>query len=334
MMHSQTKANVRQLSSMVGLSRQGYYKQQAERCQRDHVEAIVVELMTELRQIHPKMGCGKIQLLINERLGAMGLESIGRDQCYAMMREHGLALRRTRRTRRTTDSRHSLRKYPDIYNGRELTGCNQAWVADITYWQVRPSEFLYLHLVTDAYSRTILGWALSPTLQACYTIEALEMALRTLDESVKDSLIHHSDRGIQYCSDLYVKKLKQYGIGISMTQSGDPRDNAKAERINGIIKNEYLAFTCSKTFEESQVAVRQSVELYNTIRPHRSLNNQTPMSVHSGTATRPIVQLWKRPTYKPNMAQQPIQQTNAEAQQLPTDNLFQEQTTPVNLRQE
>lgn len=287
-------ARVKDLCAMVGISRQGYYKATSKRQQDQNLTAIACEIMRELRATHTKMGSGKLCVLVNQQLEKMGISGrIGRDRFYELARELGLGLRRRRRGRRTTDSRHSYRRFPDLYNGKVLTGINQAWVADITYWEIESERFLYLHLVTDAYSRMIVGWCLSTSLHAEHSLQALQIALSTLTASDKGELIHHSDRGSQYCSDRYVHLMLEHGITISQTQSGDPLENAKAERINGTIKHEYLYHTKPETVEQARQEVTHAVLLYNTVRPHLSLNKQTPFAVHSGTATKPIVQLWK-----------------------------------------
>lgn len=292
-------ASVKELCAMVGISRQGYYKATSRQEAGQNITSIASEIMIDLRSAHRKMGCGKMVELVNMKLAEMGVAGgIGRDACYELARELGVGLRRHRRGRRTTDSRHSYRRYPDLYNGIELTAINQAWVADITYWEVRREQFLYLHLVTDAYSRMIIGWCLSTTLHTEHSLQALQMALTTLTGSLNGRPIHHSDRGSQYCSDRYVHLLLQHGIGISQTQSGDPHDNAKAERINGTIKNEYLRHTNPATFDMAHQEVAKAVELYNNVRPHLSLNKQTPLAVHSGKATKPIIQLWKTKAWK------------------------------------
>ncbi len=157
---------------------------------------------------------------------------------------------------------------------------NEVWVADITY--VETTEGVcYLSLITDAYSHKIVGWAVGPTLETIYPLEALNMALATIDDETARRLIHHSDRGCQYCSAAYVDVLKQHGISISMTQSGDPLENAIAERANGILKTEWLYKMNIATRSECKAVLERIICFYNTRRPHMSIGMQTPEAAHS-----------------------------------------------------
>lgn len=283
---------------MVGFSRQAYYQARLRGEERMMHEAIVVDICREIRQYHRAMGGKKMKELVKEKLRAMGLETgIGRDAIYDLLRVHGMLLRKARSGPRTTNSRHKLRLYTNLYKEFVPTGINQAWVSDITYWRIATGEHLYIHLVTDAYSRIILGWCLSSTLHASNTIEALVMALRTIKQPIVDRLLHHSDRGGQYCSDDYVALAGKHHITMSMTQTSDPRDNAIAERVNGILKLEYLHHHRVDSFKQALALLRRSVHLYCCERPHLSLNNQTPHAVHTGTATRPLKRLWKKKAY-------------------------------------
>jgi transposase InsO family protein len=176
-----------------------------------------------------------------------------------------------------------------------MTAANQVWVSDITYVETE-SGFVYLHLVTDAYSKKIMGWCLSPSLHAEATIKALQMAIRAAGCDLT-GLIHHSDRGCQYCCEKYVKLLQDNGVLISMTQDGDPRDNAIAERVNGILKTEWLYDDHFKGFQDAYVRVAQVINLYNNKRPHLSLNYQTPAQAYLETGAQ--VRVWKN-YYKSN----------------------------------
>ena len=157
---------------------------------------------------------------------------------------------------------------------------NEIWVSDITYIETAEGV-CYLSLITDAYSHKILGWALGPTLETIYPLEALRMALETIDEVTAHRLIHHSDRGCQYCSDAYVSELKKHGISISMTQSGDPLENAIAERANGILKSEWLYKMRISTREECKSILERIIGFYNNERPHMSIGWQTPNEAHA-----------------------------------------------------
>jgi transposase InsO family protein len=182
----------------------------------------------------------------------------------------------------TTQSQHWLRKYPNLIKGIRIRGINQLWVSDITYVR-KVNGFLYLSLITDAYSRKVVGYHIAESLEAVNTLQALQMALR-LNKRSLNSLIHHSDRGIQYCSAAYIKLLKTNHINISMTQSGDPLENALAERMNGIIKNEYLFNKKIRNVNQARTLLTQAIDAYNNERPHISINMYTPNKIHQAYA--------------------------------------------------
>jgi len=172
-----------------------------------------------------------------------------------------------------------LHQFPNLVKGLVLTAANQVWVSDITYIETA-SGFAYLHLVTDAYSKKIMGWSLSESLHAEYTIKALQMAIRNAGCNLT-GLIHHSDRGCQYCCEKYVKLLQDNGIEISMTQDGDPRDNAIAERINGILKTEWFNYEKFMVYSDACLRVAEVINIYNNKRPHLSLNYKTPAQAYA-----------------------------------------------------
>jgi transposase InsO family protein len=212
---------------------------------------------------------------------------VGRDAFRSIMHERGLNLRRRQRAPRTTDSRHNLPTYPNLVKSVIPERPNQIWVSDITYIPIEDASsrlgyrFCFLTLVMDAYSKRILGWYIAPTLEANYCIKALQMAVNTLPDGFAETLIHHSDRGSQYASAAYIKVLKDNNITPSMTESGNPKDNAIAERINNTIKNELLH---DKTFTSLHLvieAVRAGIEFYNSERLHSSLDWHTPDEAHS-----------------------------------------------------
>jgi transposase InsO family protein len=173
-----------------------------------------------------------------------------------------------------------LRKHPNLIRKFVPTEPNQLWVSDITYWKIKTDEHLYISFITDAYSRKIVGYQVAETMEAIESIQALQMALSALGAESHLHLIHHSDRGIQYCSHAYVKLLQDYNIKISMTESGDPLENALAERINGIIKEEYLETYDISNLKDAKKLLKSVVELYNTERPHMSISNLTPDIIH------------------------------------------------------
>lgn len=170
---------------------------------------------------------------------------------------------------------------------------NQLWVSDITYWKITSGNHIYISLITDAYSRKIVGYNVAETMEAIESVKALQMALSAFDRADRPSqLIHHSDRGIQYCSNQYVKLLQDYGINISMTENGDPLENAIAERINGILKAEYLIANETNNITEAKRQLNKAIKLYNEHRPHMSLGNHTPEVVHQKEKVN-IKRLWK-----------------------------------------
>jgi transposase InsO family protein len=214
---------------------------------------------------------------------------MGRDALFDLLASHQLLVRRRKRKISTTNSSHWLRKYPNLI--RELTPVrsNQLWVSDITYWKV-DQQYLYLNLITDAYSHKIVGYHLGQTLEAVESIKALKMALSSVQGSTK-GLIHHSDRGVQYCSSGYVNLLKDNHIDISMTENGDPLENAIAERVNGILKSEYLECYSIENYHSAGELLNQVVKLYNEERPHLSIGNLKPNDLHEHNRT--TTKLWK-----------------------------------------
>jgi len=212
---------------------------------------------------------------------------IGRDAFFDLMRENNLLVRRKRYSVKTTDSSHWLHKYPNLIREFTPERPNQLWVSDITYVETGDG-FKYLFLITDAYSRKIIGWSLADTLEAKHAIKALFLALWQLPEGVKD-LIHHSDRGVQYCSEGYVKVLKKRGIKISMTEKGDPLENAIAERVNGILKTEWIYDMNPE--QVTKTRIKKIIDTYNSKRPHQSIDMMTPNEAHKVQGT--LKKHWK-----------------------------------------
>ena len=266
------------MCGLFGKTRQAYYRHLNYKYVEMATEEIVLSLVYEYRSEMGRIGCRKLQHLINSRLPED--MKVGRDALYSLLERNSLLHKRRRKSVRTTWSNHWMHKYPNLITGVIPTASNQIWVSDITYIETVNDGFMYLHLVTDLYSRKIMGWCLSPTLHAEYTLKALEMAIRNAGCCLT-GLIHHSDRGCQYCCERYVSLLKSSGILISMTQSGDPLENAVAERVNGIIKNEWLMH---ENIIDGNIALKrisEIVNIYNNIRPHASLNYLTPESAYT-----------------------------------------------------
>ncbi len=275
-MHYPDKGLVR-LCRLFGLSRQAYYKHNWGVLDRNKTDEIILKLVRKIRETHPRIGTRKLHQMLQPLLIEHEIK-IGRDGLFNLLANNHLLIRRRKRKVYTTQSQHWLRKYPNLTKGIRIRGVNQLWVSDITYVRKR-NGFLYLSLITDAYSRKVVGYHIAESLQAANTLEALKMALR-LNNKPLYNLIHHSDRGIQYCSYDYINLLKTHHIRVSMTESGDPLENALAERMNGIIKNEYLFNKNIRNVNHARVLLTQAVDAYNNERPHSSIKMQTPNKLH------------------------------------------------------
>lgn len=224
-----------------------------------------------------KVGARKLLLMMKDFASGHNIE-VGRDRFFMLLREQGLLVRKFKRQPRTTMSQHMFRKYKNLTRGMSPSGPNQLWVSDITYI-CTANKFVYLSLVTDAYSRKIIGYCLSTTLEASGSVKALEMALDGV--TIPVGLIHHSDRGFQYCCNEYVQLLLSKDIRISMTENGDPLENAIAERVNGILKTELLT-EIYRDFDSAKRAVDAAIATYNSVRLHSSCDMLTPDVAHLG----------------------------------------------------
>lgn len=236
-----------------------------------------MQWIVSVRGEQPAIGGRKLLYLLRQEFPPEQL--MGRDSFFDFLGKHGLLVRRRKRKAPlTTNSWHHFHKYPNLYNGKIPDGPNQVWVADITYIRLFNGDFLYLSLLTDAYSHKIVGWYLSDTLSMQGSLEALKQALVDLPDN--HSLIHHSDRGVQYCSNDYTKQLKSRHIGISMTENSDPRENAIAERVNGILKSEWIDRECITSLKQGRKRIASIVAIYNNKRPHLSIDMLTPAQAH------------------------------------------------------
>jgi transposase InsO family protein len=264
------------LCRFFDFSRQAYY--QAARQEQTSIEqnAMLLEEVLRIRRKHSKMGGRKLYFKLESAITQL-TGGMGRDKFFDFLRAQELLVIRKRKYAVTTQSFQRFHKYKDHYNGIVWTRPNQVWVSDITYLRV-VNDFHYLFLVTDAYSRKIVGWQLGNTLETKWAVAALRMAMSQCSDLT--SLVHHSDRGFQYCSREYAKLLEGNGATLSMGQVGNCYDNALAERVNGILKDEYLLDNEFTTPSDALNATSQAVKLYNEDRPHLSLNMQTPASVH------------------------------------------------------
>lgn len=269
------------LCKWFGISRQSYYQHEWRLTEEVFQYGVLLEAVKEIRKRHHRVGVRKLQEMLRPFMQAYGIK-IGRDALFDLLSVHGLLVRNRKRHIKTTHSFHWLKKYPNLIVDFTPARPNQLWVSDITYWKTEYGWF-YISLITDACSRKIVGYHLSENLHAEQTIKALTMAFSGLGKQPEPSaqLIHHSDRGVQYCSSSYVNLLKKKNIEISMTQSGDPLENAIAERVNGIIKEEYLFNSQCNNIKEAKKQLAIAVSLYNSERPHSSIGNLTPELVHN-----------------------------------------------------
>lgn len=238
-----------------------------KRAARELTESEIVGTVGELRSQAPGIGAYKLFLILK---GVYGGRLRGRDAFYRLMHERGLMLKPCRR-RHTTSSNHPWRKYPNLVKGFRPGGMNRLWVADITYVDT-DEGVAYLHLLTDAFTHEIIGWRLSDSLKASNTVAALRQAIDTVGRFGMDGLIHHSDRGAQYCCSEYTGLLRSAGVRISMTEDYNPTDNAVAERVNGIIKQEWLyRMKRPASVGEAERTISRIIRFYNDVRPH--MNN-------------------------------------------------------------
>lgn len=293
------KINMDKLCQLFGYTRQAYYQLQRYDYRSQAQCQIVLEMVKNERQSLPGIGGRKLLSLISKPLKRENI-NIGRDAFFELLRENHLLMRHRRFKVRTTDSRHRYRRYPNLI--RELVPIrpHELWVSDITYIDTKEG-YLYLSLITDAYSRKIIGWDLSNKLEAEGAINALTMALEQLPLVRANDLIHHSDRGTQYCCDRYVAKLNSFGITISMTENGDPLENAIAERVNGILKTEWLTHNIPQSKREAKRSLPDIIDAYNCKRPHMSIGMLTPEVAHQGSGE--LNKIWK--SYYPKVITEP-----------------------------
>lgn len=281
------------LCGWFGMTRQAYYQHNWVRAETTLEQELVLKEIKEIRKRHPKMGGRKLCVMLEPFLLSHHIK-MGRDAIFNVLVNNNLLIKRRRRSIQTTYSNHWLRKYPNLIREFVPTSIHQLWVSDITYWKANEKDNFYISFITDAYSHKIVGYDVSETLEAVSSVRSLKMALVALDGAQSHpQLVHHSDRGAQYCSKKYVKLLQDKSIGISMTENGNPLENAIAERVNGILKGEYLECYTAKNIKEAAQLLKQVVELYNNERPHMSIGNSTPNEIHESKSTMKIEKLWK-----------------------------------------
>lgn len=267
------------LCALFGVSKQAYYKHdECKTLSRLAAESFAIEYVMNVRSKDPLIGGLKLWHMYKREF--QGNAPLGRDRFADLLDREGLKVRRRIRKPRTTDSRHGLPVWCDLTKELIPTRRDQLWVSDITYITIWADElhysFCYLSLIQDAFTKEIIGWSVGPTLDTGYPLQALETALKRIDGVENADLIHHSDRGCQYACTEYIRKLRSHGIRISMTETGNPKDNARAERINGTIKNELLGGMRFHSIDQVREAVRKAVDFYNNERPHMSIDMLTP----------------------------------------------------------
>jgi transposase InsO family protein len=262
---------------LFGMTRQAHYKNIRMRKTVIKEEYIVLQLVSAIRKDHPRMGGRKLHFLMKEDLDRLNIK-MGRDALFDLLSAENMLVQKRKRKHITTNSNHWYKKYPNLIKGFVPDEPNQLWVSDITYIRTK-NDFLYLFLLTDAYSKKILGYNLARNLDSTHAVNSLQDALQNIYKPIS-GLIHHSDRGIQYCSNEYTKLLKDNDILISMTENSDPLENPIAERINGILKDEYINDEINKYNNLDKIKLSKIIEKYNNTRPHLSCDMLTPVQAH------------------------------------------------------
>jgi transposase InsO family protein len=257
-----------QICELFGVSRQAYYKYQKATLKQFLEEQLIVSEVKKIRRSQARVGTRKLQKMLRK----LGIE-VGRDTLFNILRAKEMLVRPRKKYVRTTNSWHRFHKYPNLIKELEIVEPNQVWVADLTYIETL-AGFCYLALITDVYSRKIIGYDLSRNLTIEGSQRALRMALKNIPHPQRP--IHHSDRGLQYCSAGYVEILTRNGIRISMTEESHVYENALAERVNGILKSEFMLGETLRSFEVAKELVCESIKIYNEQRLHISLNYETP----------------------------------------------------------
>ena len=278
--------SLQSLCRLFGYSRQAFYKQQRLQLIEQSRDGLILQQVFKIRKEQPRCGTRKLLVMLQPFFKTQNIH-IGRDPFFYLLAKNKLLVRKRKRSTHTTNSKHFFYRYPNLVAHFTPLHAHELWVADITYIPMK-ERFAYLYLITDAYSRKIVGFHVSDDMRVTSAIVALQKAF---DQKPADAMvIHHSDRGLQYCSTDYVTLLKQHHARISMTQNGDPYENAMAERVNGILKSELI----SESYLDLKSAMQhiaRCITVYNYKRVHSSLNWQIPDKVH--TQQGPQIKKWK-----------------------------------------
>lgn len=277
------------LCGWFGITRQAYYQNNWDGISTTLEEDLILQQVKNIRKHHRRMGTRKLYGIMQSFMLEHSIK-MGRDGLFNLLAANHLLVRKRKRRIQTTNSHHWLRKYPNLIRDFVPTAINQLWVSDITYWRLR-EKHVYISFVTDVYSHKIVGYQVAETMDAIESIQALQMALSGLGPESHLNLTHHSDRGLQYCSHAYVKLLQAHNIKISMTENGDPYENAIAERVNGILKTEWLYDMNLVNYAEAKEAISSIIDIYNTERPHSSIEMLTPNEAHQMHGQ--LKRLWK-----------------------------------------
>jgi transposase InsO family protein len=274
------QASIEKVCNNYDMHRDAYYKCTKRNQARKDVESKVLKLVNKERIDQPRVGGIKLYKDLRETFERMGIK-VGRDRLFDILRANGLLIKPKKASCRTTDSYHRFHKYNNLVKDVDVTAPNQVWVSDITYIRT-VNGFCYLALITDMYSRKIVGYDISDSLELAGCLRALQTAIASARP--KDGLIHHSDRGIQYCSNQYVSELQKRKFKISMTEENHCYENAIAERVNGILKDEFYLDQCFFSTQNASKATKSAIEIYNNKRLHISLGYKTPEVVFKSVA--------------------------------------------------
>lgn len=265
------------LCDYFGISRQAHYQKRGREAQRQQEELLILEMVRQIRRKHPRMGGRKLQVKLEPMMAAEGLQ-IGRDRLFDLLREADLLVKRRKSYRKTTIP--GLFRTLNLLPGLTVSRPNQVWVSDITYLETEDQPFVYLFLLMDLYSRCIVGWHVAPSLATTGALQALQMAVQSARGASWESLIHHSDHGVQYTSHAYLDLLQQCQLRPSMGEVGNCYDNAFAERVIGTLKGEYALGMRLLDHDHALRLAGEAVHLYNAERPHLALNYAVPLSVY------------------------------------------------------
>jgi len=271
--------SIENICTRFGKSRQAFYQLETRR-QKEMIDSeLILFYVRDIRKQQPRIGARKMHRMLKAVMIKNKIK-LGRDKFFALLKRHGLLVKKRRNFVKTTNSYHRFKKYPNMIKALEVTSPEKVWVSDITYIPIERNKFVYLSLITDIYSKRIMGYCVHPSLESIGPLKALDMALKNRTYHNK-SIIHHSDKGAQYCSEDYISCLNKNRLKISMTSEKKcPEENTVAERINGILKSEYYIDTQFRNIQDARLSVKNAIELYNNNRPHLSCDYLTPSEAH------------------------------------------------------